>query len=64
MLTVRDASSRLREVERIEFTVFIPHDVDSRIPQEFHPSLAVSPPHTFMAKRPPLNSLNGRFTLR
>ena len=37
---------RLREVEHIEFTVFYtPHDVDSRIPQEFHQSLAVSPPH-------------------
>jgi len=46
MLTVRDSSSRLREVECIEFTVFYtPHDVDSHIPREFHPSLAVSPPH-------------------
>ena len=46
MLTVRDWSSRLREValHRI-YSVFTPPDVDSHIPQEFHPSLAVSPPH-------------------
>ena len=44
MLTVHDWSSRLREVEshRI-YSVYTPHDVDSHIPQEFHPSLAVSP---------------------
>ena len=46
MLTVRDSSSRLREVGCIEFTVlYTPHDVDSHIPREFHQSLAVSPPH-------------------
>ena len=45
MLTVRDSSSRLRKVESIEFTVLhTPHDVDSHIPQEFHPSLGFTSP--------------------